>query len=138
MSDPRNLAIGAVLFVLLVVVVRLLRAASHPPRRPPLRTAAAGVAAVGAAWMLANVELEGDILLVVTRGHGLTEGDIPALVLFVVAAGMVIRSWLPRRPARPGDEPPTEPRRAGPTGPTGPTGEPGPPVTRRPSPRRAS
>ena len=105
MSDPRTLAVAALLLVLLAVVARLLYVASHPRPRPPLRSAAAGVAAVGAVWMLANTQIEGSTLLVVSRRHGLTESDIPALALFVVAAGMVLWSWRPRRPGPAADRP---------------------------------
>ena len=102
MSDPRILAVAALLLVLLAVVARLLYVASHPGPRPPLRTAAAGVAAVGAVWVLANTEIEGDTLVTLTRRHGLTESDLPAIVLFVVAAAMVVRSFVPvSRPRRP-------------------------------------
>ena len=100
---------------------------------PPLRAAAVGVAAVGAAWMLVNGEVEGDILFVVTRGHGMTEADIPAVVLFVVAAVLVVRSWrAPRPPDPPRGDPPTLPA------PAASPEQQGGPLSRRPSRRRAS
>jgi hypothetical protein len=96
MSDRRTLALVVLLVVLLIVIARLLRAASNPQVAPPRLTAAVGVAAIGGVWMLVNEPVEGPILFVVARGHGVTAADLPSVALFLIALGI---AW-PRRGRR--------------------------------------
>jgi hypothetical protein len=93
-SDLRTGALFLLLLGLLGVIARLLYATTHREMKPPRLTAAFGIAAVGGLWVLANESVEGSTLVSLGRGRGITEADLPALILLVVA--VVVAVW-PRR-----------------------------------------
>ncbi len=95
MSDLRTVVLLLLLLGLLAVIARLLYATTHREVKPPRLTAACGIAALGALWLLANESVEGSTLVALGRGRGITEADLLALVLLAVA--VLVAVW-PRRP----------------------------------------
>ena len=57
---------------------------------------AAALAGMSLVWLLVNSPMEGPVLVTVTRGHGLTGGDLAGIIGFALA---VVRAMvLTRRP----------------------------------------
>ena len=95
MSPLRAVATACLLLVLLVIVLfPLTRTRSRGARVG----AALGVLALGGIWFLANEPVEGEVLVDVTRSHGLTTGDLPSLAAVVLA--VAILAWPRRRGER--------------------------------------
>jgi hypothetical protein len=57
------------------------------------RRGAAALAVLSVLWLLVNSPMEGPVLLVVTRGHGVTGGDLAGLA----GLGLAVWRWLPTR-----------------------------------------
>ncbi len=68
----------------LVLVVLVLAARMSGPHG---RRGALALALVSTLWLVVNGPMEGPVLLIVTRGHGVTGGDLAGL------AGLAIAAW---------------------------------------------
>ncbi len=55
-------------------------------------------------WLLVDSPIEGAVLVKVSRGHGLTSGDLLALPAATLAVALVVR-WFAKRLQRPVDAP---------------------------------
>ncbi|GCD90669.1 hypothetical protein [Nocardioides sp. LS1] len=71
----------------LVLVALVVSAAVALPLK---RTGALLLAAVSVLWFLVNSPMEGDVLVVVMPGHGLTAGDLAGVAGLLVA----VAGWL--------------------------------------------
>jgi hypothetical protein len=60
---------------------------------------AVALAVISVLWLVGNGPMEGPVLVVVTRGHGLTGGDLAGLVGLGVAAFHGGRVWRSRKGA---------------------------------------
>lgn len=66
---------------------------TQPPSRSRTRVVVALALLVAAAtWVLVNGPVEGPVLLTITRNHGLTVADLPALAAGMVALVLLWRS----------------------------------------------
>ncbi|MGN6252685.1 MAG: hypothetical protein ACTHNS_12800 [Marmoricola sp.] len=61
------------------------------------RPGALALAAVSVAWLLDNAPMEGAVLVVVSRTHGLTAADLAGLVGLVLAAVRLVAAGRRRR-----------------------------------------
>ena len=58
--------------------------------RPQRRLLALVLAAVAVALVVVEPLPKGDVLLALTRTHGIDTGDLPALALLMIAAGLAL------------------------------------------------
>ena len=63
--------------------------------RPSFRSSAI-LAVVAVAWLLWNSPFEGQVLIVFTHQHGMTESDLLSIAALVIAAAGAYRTWRAR------------------------------------------
>ncbi|MBA2558564.1 MAG: hypothetical protein H0V07_01515 [Propionibacteriales bacterium] len=93
--------------VLLALVLACLVAAAVVSTVYPSLLRLALVGALGVAWLLTNGPIEGDVLLSLSRDHGLTVADL-ALVVVLPAGWSYLTSSVQsrrRQPVAPADKP---------------------------------
>ncbi len=87
---PRSLALVVLVALVLAVLQGLGTATGELGLRSGTVRQVAQIVVLSLAWLLCNSPVEGRVLLVIGRGHGITTGDLVVVPALLVAVALTV------------------------------------------------